>query len=122
MSWETIDCIDRNGLITGYVVEFRGGNGIHIDGEVLNLTFTASGLRPFTNYTFRVAGNTSEGRGPYSDAITIHTNQDGNNPTSSMNSVIYYGGCGCGHLSLEWRLPTSKFSHTCNNLNSVLQY
>ena len=77
--WVTIDCIDRNGEITGYEVEFRQADGPAITtGEVMGLTFIASGLQPFTNYTFRVAGVNSEGRGPFTDIITICTDEDGN--------------------------------------------
>ena len=78
MSWDAIDCIERNGVITGYEVEFQRVGGAAItDGEVVGQTFTASGLQPFTNYTYQVAGVNSEGRGPFSDLITIRTNEDG---------------------------------------------
>ena len=47
------------------------------DVNVMDRTFTASGLTPHTNYTFRVAGVNSNGTGPYSNGITIHTVEDG---------------------------------------------
>ena len=78
MSWDAIDCIERNGVITGYEVEFQRVDGIATtDGEVVGQTFTASGLQPFTNYTFQVAGVNSEGWGPFTDTIVIQTNEDG---------------------------------------------
>ena len=46
--------IKRNGPITNYTVEFREMGGALIPGVVVNRTFTASGLTPYTNYTFRV--------------------------------------------------------------------
>ena len=50
-----------------------------IAGEVnvMDRTFTASGLTPCTNYTFRVAGVNSIDTGPYTNTITIQTDEDG---------------------------------------------
>ena len=50
-----------------------------IPGEVnvIDRTFTASELTPHTNYTFRVAGVNSNGTGPYSNDITVLTDEDG---------------------------------------------
>ena len=52
-----------------------------IPGEVnvMDRTFTASGLTPHTNYTFRVAGINSNGTGPYTNVTVILTDEDGNN-------------------------------------------
>ena len=75
-SWTTIECIERNGVITGYEVEFQEQGGARISGEVVNKTFTASGLTPHTNYIFRVAGVNSNGTGPSTSHI-ITTNEDG---------------------------------------------
>ncbi len=78
VTWNAIECIDRNGMITGYVVEFQRVDGTATtDGQVVDQTFTASELRPFTNYTFRVRGGNSAGMGPYTNAITIRTDEDG---------------------------------------------
>ncbi len=55
VTWDAVECIERNGVITGYVVEFQRVDGTATtDGQVMGRIFTASGLRPFTNYTFRV--------------------------------------------------------------------
>ena len=78
VSWIAIECIHQNGRITGYEVEFQRADGTAItDGEVVGTTFTASGLRPFTDYTFRVAGVNSAGIGTFTNTITIHTDEDG---------------------------------------------
>ena len=77
VSWDVIECIERNGVITGYTVEFQKQDGTNT--RVVNAagqTFTASGLTPHTNNTFRVAGVNNNGTGPYSDAITILTDED----------------------------------------------
>ena len=81
ISWRQIDCIERNGAITNYaVVIHKQGGTCRFPGEVnvMDRTFTASGLTPHTNYIFRVAGVNSNGTGPYSNDITVLTDEDGN--------------------------------------------
>ena len=77
VSWDVIDCTERNGIITGYTVEFQEQGGARLPGEVVNQTFTASGLTPRTNYVFRVAGVNSNGTGPFTNAVVIFTNNEG---------------------------------------------
>ena len=79
-NWRQIECIERNGVITNYTVVFQEQGGAVIPGEVnvMDRTFTASGLTPHTNYIFRVAGVNSNGMGPYSKAIMVMTEEDGN--------------------------------------------
>ena len=50
VSWSTIECIERNGEITNYTVVFQEQGGAVIPGEVnvMDRTFTASGLIPHT--------------------------------------------------------------------------
>ncbi len=43
---------------------------------IVEQTFTANGLTPFTNYTFRVAGINSAGTGVYSTIITLTTSEE----------------------------------------------
>ena len=78
INWRQIDCIERNGEITSYTVVFQEQGGAVIPGEanVMDRTFTASGLTPHTNYIFRVAGVNSNGTGPYSNDISILTDED----------------------------------------------
>ena len=76
LSWPLVDCLERNGVITGYTVEFREEGGAMIPGEVEGQTFTARGLTPHTNYTFRVAGVNSNGTGPFSDIFIISTKKE----------------------------------------------
>ena len=78
VSWNEIECIERNGMITNYTVEFSSLGGSVIPGVLMvdERRFTASGLTPFTNYTFRVAGINSNGTGPFSDITMIETAED----------------------------------------------
>ena len=79
VSWSTIECIERNGEITNYTVVFQEQGGAVIPGEAnaMDRTFTASGLTPHTNYTFRIAGVNSNGTGPYTNISGILTDEDG---------------------------------------------
>ena len=80
LNWLEIDCIEHNGVITDYTVVFQEQGGAVIPGDVnvMDRTFTASGLTPHTNYIFRVAGVNSNGTGPYSNDITVLTDENGN--------------------------------------------
>ena len=78
VSWSTIECIERNGVIINYTVVFQEQGGAVIFGEVnvMDRTFTASGLIPHTNYTFRVAGVNNISTGPFTTTITVKTDED----------------------------------------------
>jgi hypothetical protein len=67
VTWDSIDCSERNGPITGYAVEFEEQGGAGIPGEVVGRLFTASGLTPAKRYTFRVAGVNINGTGPFQE-------------------------------------------------------
>ena len=70
VTWNAIECIDQNGIITDYMVQFQEQDGgSSVAGGVVDVndrTYTVSGLTPATPYTFRVAGVTSGGTGPFS--------------------------------------------------------
>ena len=78
MSWTQISCIERNGAITSYRLEFQEVGGAMIPGVVVNRTFTASELTPYRNYTFRVAGVNDNGTGPFSNITSILTEEESN--------------------------------------------
>ena len=78
MSWTQITCIECNGPITDYTVEFQKVEGALIPGVVENRTFQANGLTPYTNYTFRVAGVNDNGTGPFSNVTSILTEEESN--------------------------------------------
>ena len=77
VTWDTIECIERNGIITGYPVEFQEQGGANVPGNTVDRTFYAGGLTPFTSYTFQVAGVNDVGTGPFTDIITITTDEEG---------------------------------------------
>ena len=91
VTWDAIECIDRNGIITDYVVVFQkqesevdvAGGMVDVNGR----TYTVSELTPATRYTFRVAGVTDGGQGPFSPARVI-TTMDGRKLTICMCYTI----------------------------------
>ncbi len=72
-SWNPIDCVEQNGLINEYVAEFRPVGHILFSGLIIGKTFTARELIPSTNYSFRVAGVSIAGQGPFSDILYAFT-------------------------------------------------
>ena len=76
--WTQIRCTERNGPITSYTVEFQELGGALIPGVVVNRTFIASRLIPYTNYTFRVAGVNDAGTGSFINLISVQTEEESN--------------------------------------------
>ena len=77
VTWDTIECIERNGIITGYTVVFQEQGGADVPGDVVDMTFTAGDLTPYTSYLFQVAGVNDVGTGPFTDIIIITTDEEG---------------------------------------------
>ena len=77
VTWDTIECIKSNGIITNYTVVFQEQGGANVPDNTVDRTFSAGGLTPYTNYTFQVAGINDVGTGPYTNAITITTAEYG---------------------------------------------
>ena len=74
VQWEAVDCIHRNGDITGYSVRYGVvGSGSTQTVNVSGASVTISNLMSSTNYSIQVAAENSAGRGVYSDAITVDT-------------------------------------------------
>ena len=72
-----MDCIDSNGVITGYLVQYEvvgsetSGTKDVTDGATLQLRI--KGLITSTNYSVSVAAVNSAGTGDYSDPYLIST-------------------------------------------------
>ncbi len=74
VSWISIDCIERNGLITNYIAELQQEGGEIVPGVVMGNSFTSSGLTPSTVYSLQVAGVNNDGIGPFSSSQNLTTN------------------------------------------------
>ena len=73
VQWGPVDCIHRNGDITGYSVQY-GSETVSVSGDSSGGMYVISGLMPSTTYSIQVAAETSTGTGPYSAAIYLLTN------------------------------------------------
>jgi len=84
VSWDIVSSIDQNGIITVYEVlyqsletfgEATGSQTRNVSGS--DMTIQIMDLEEFVNYSISVRAYTSVGAGPYSDVITITTQEDG---------------------------------------------
>ena len=75
ISWGPVPCVDRNGIVTKYVVKFRETTSEmfqnkSVTGNEEAMTITA--LKPLTMYEVKVAAFTV-GTGPFSDSVHAST-------------------------------------------------
>ena len=68
VQWEPVDCIHRNGNITGYKVKY--GGEIHGSTET-KYVITGPDLHDLTTLTIQVAAINNDGCGVYSDPLSI---------------------------------------------------
>ena len=79
VQWGEVPCIDQNGVITGYSVQYvvvGSGNTMTmpVDGAATTQT-TIDNLMSSTTYSIQVAAVNSEGTGVYSDPPTNQLTQ-----------------------------------------------
>ena len=86
ISWDSLECIHRNGLITHYIISYgRGRDGENNQVNVtVNITdqddggsFTASRIDNTKNYIFKVAAVNEAGVGMLAN-VTVSTQRNGN--------------------------------------------
>ena len=79
LSWQHPLEEDRNGVITGFIMQLGRSNTNNITlFETGNITVSINeGLKPFTQYFCKVAALTMAGMGPYTEAIYFTTLEDG---------------------------------------------
>ncbi len=81
LTWTEIECLDRNGVITSYTIQYGEGNtrDMTINTQSNATTHLITGLKPFTQHTFNVAGINSVGIGPFSGpSEIIRTSEESN--------------------------------------------
>ena len=75
VQWGAVNCINRNGDITGYSVRYgvQGSGSTHTESVSGGATTeaTISGLESATNYSIEVAAMNSAGTGVYSVPLTV---------------------------------------------------
>ena len=70
VQWGPVDCIHRNGNITGYSVRYGVSGTSSYQTVNVSRGSTIIGLKPSTNYSIEVAAVNSAGTGVYSDPIS----------------------------------------------------
>ena len=78
--WDEVPVTERNGIVTGYEVEYRQMTFSSIEVtqtmETEELSITLPDLQEYTEYSIRVRAYTSEGPGPYSNETVTLTHED----------------------------------------------
>ena len=79
--WNTPPLPDQNGDITGYqlmITNVNRSSSLVLVVDVINMTsYVAINLQEFEVYSFEIAAMTVIGLGPFSDAVTNQTFEDG---------------------------------------------
>lgn len=85
ITWDEVQCIERNSDITEYVIIFN-----EINDTSNARQFTASQLFPSTSYTFQIAAMSSDGIGPFESINASTSPPEGNvvNMHSKLNALI----------------------------------
>ena len=93
VSWQPPLEIDRNGLITGYIINYTvDGSGDDMFVNVTNkTTHIISELVTFAEYSVGVAAVNVIGTGPFSDAVGGKPGGDGKFCTWKYIAMYYYG-------------------------------
>ena len=105
LSWDPPVTGDQNGILIRYHVSIIETQIHYMDDGTemtgmemyLNVTYNVSEgrtqqiemLHPDYNYTVRIAAATEPGIGPFSDAITVRTNMDGEYYSLSLCLVFF---------------------------------
>ena len=81
MSWNPPPFLDQNGDIIGYQLMITNQNRTNYSATVVNVTnitsYVAIMLQEFEVYNIEIAARTVIGLGPFSDAVSNQTFEDG---------------------------------------------
>ena len=79
VQWGPVDCIHRNGDITGYYTCYEVSDASSSEKCVSSSSNASesviNGLEPSTKYIIRVTATNSVGNGSYSPSVTVETSQ-----------------------------------------------
>ena len=75
VQWGPVDCIHRNGDITGYSVQY-GSETVSVSGDSSGGMHVISDLIPSTTYSIQVAAETRADTGPCSTAVDQLTSSE----------------------------------------------
>ena len=104
LQWGPVNCIDRNGDITGYSVRYTGGGSTQTEtapGDSSGGTYVISNLKSSTTYSFQVAAITGGSRtGRFSSIVTEDTSGECRQ-CSLVYMTVEYNPCIAVGLSLS---------------------
>ena len=90
--WEAVECIHRNGVVTGYVVQYgvqesESIGRMNVSGDT-STEIILTGLTNATTYYIEVAAVNSAGIGKFSNPITVVTNSKCNFQTYTARQLL----------------------------------
>ncbi|XP_068752557.1 protein sidekick-1-like isoform X3 [Montipora capricornis] len=117
VSWDEVPVDDRNGNITGYIVELRNGSCLirnrTVDGEN-NRTAVLDDLEMFVTYNIRVRAKTKAAPGQPSSPVNATTNQT--IPDVNL-TFLYANAISNSSINVSW-----KIQHINKRLNEPTRY
>ena len=92
LSWDHLSKNDTNGIIINYSVciQLGANTPICVNISATNDRYPASGLKPYSNYTVKIAAINSAGFGPYNVGITKQTNEEGKYFVYTYHKILYF--------------------------------
>jgi len=76
LSWSPPSTLQRNGIITGYLVHIVAESGRQTDYSVETTHYNINAV-PYTMYNVWVAAKNVNGTGPFGENATVRTLEDG---------------------------------------------
>ena len=126
LQWEAVDCINRNGNVTGYSLLIGNmENMLYRDSSDTRVAL--SGLSPSTTYTIQVAAVNTTGIGSYSSPInTSRDGECGMHRCNRCTRYIYISSGSLGTLSftslrvsLEVNTEATSYDIAYVNINNT---
>ncbi|XP_072036993.1 receptor-type tyrosine-protein phosphatase delta-like [Amphiura filiformis] len=106
--WKHIPCGDRNGEIIDYMYEVCDESGVSVSSGSVGSpkeAYVINGLLPCAEYTFRIAGKTSAGVGPFSANISVTA---ASSPSlSGVEELVVVEDESSTSLQVSWTYPMS---------------
>ena len=94
VQWGPVDCIQRNGDITGYSVQYKKVGSVSTHNRTVSGSNTSEAiimnLMPSTMYIVQVAAINDAGDGVYSEPLTVSTNDSTMYAAATSTWIVPY--------------------------------
>lgn len=88
-TWAAPPCGFRWGIITTYTYQLQNEDGAVLhQREVRDSSIVIRNLKPFQRYQFRVSAQNRDGRGPFTDVLTVYTEQSSKQANCNYNVMF----------------------------------